>query len=110
MFLINKFSAISRIYALHPYLNEITIRRHLPDEMEIIVTECVAVAVIYSESKYFLTDTKGKLLEEVTAEKGAEYPVVRGVEPVDPKIGENANFRQNEIGRAPCRESVLRSV
>ena len=44
-FFVNKFSAIDSIFASCPYLDEISIRRHLPSKLEIKVTQCIPAAV-----------------------------------------------------------------
>lgn len=86
MFFFNKFSVISQMFERFPYLSEITIRRRLPDTVEITVSDCVPAAVIEAEEKLFLVDDNGKLLEEVkAAPKG--ICVVRGIAPDRPKPG-----------------------
>ena len=47
--LIEKFTVIDRIFDACPYLDTVQMRRRYPDGVEIIVTECVPVAVIEDE-------------------------------------------------------------
>lgn len=96
MFMLNKFAAISRIFAECPYLDEIIMRRRLPDEMEITVTECVPVAAIQVGSAYYVIDTECKLLELTDAQGASQYCLVSGVELTDPEVGKNAVFTQEE--------------
>ena len=96
MFMLNKFAAISRIFAECPYLDEIVMRRRLPAEMEIIITECVPVAAIQTAQGYYIIDTDCKLLELTDANGAAQYCLVTGVELTDPEVGKNANFTQSE--------------
>ncbi len=115
MFLFNKFAAISRIFAQYPYLDEISIRRKLPDVVEIIVTECTPVAVLHSMSsweikpakgdepaeirtadEYYIIDIKGKLLEKIAYEQAAGQRVVEGVDLLAPEVGKYAVFADNQ--------------
>ena len=52
--LFDKFSIIDRIFDACPYLDTVQMRRRYPDRVEIIVTECVAVAVIEDEKTEIL--------------------------------------------------------
>lgn len=96
MFMLNKFAAISRIFAECPYLDEIVMRRRLPDEMEITVTECVPVAAIQVGDSYYVIDTKCKLLELTDAQGASQYCLVTGAELTDPEVGKTAVFTQEE--------------
>lgn len=95
MFFFNKFSAINRMFEKFPYLSEITIRRHLPDTVEITVSDCVPVAAVESEGKIYLIDEKGKVLEE-TASTPEGLCIVRGAALSDPKSGKSAVFAEQE--------------
>ena len=111
MFLFNKFACISRIFAAHPYLDEVVIRRVLPDLVEIAVTECQPIAVLHSFSKfsqknpdsgkepiitekeqYFIIDQKGKLLEEIDKEMALGYLLIEGTSLNTPEVGKYAVF------------------
>ena len=96
MFLMNKFAAISRIFAQCPYLDEIVIRRRLPDEVEIIVTECVPAAAIQSGASYYIIDADGKLLEQTDASGAAGLCIVSGCELDGPELGKMAVFTEAE--------------
>ena len=100
LFFINKFAAQERILADRPYLDEVTIRRRLPDGIEIQATECQPVAALQVGQTYWLMDTKGKLLGEVTAEQAAQYCVVTGMEPEEEKPGIYVTFSDEEKGKA----------
>ncbi|MBQ2690693.1 MAG: FtsQ-type POTRA domain-containing protein [Clostridia bacterium] len=67
MFLFNKFAAQNRIFAACPYIDEIQMKRTLPDRIDIIVTPCQPVAVIHSDGGYFTLDRDGKADKQVAA-------------------------------------------
>ncbi|MBO7275443.1 MAG: FtsQ-type POTRA domain-containing protein [Clostridia bacterium] len=87
MFMFNKFKVIDGIFEQMPYLDEISIRRRLPDTVEIIVSRCTPVAAIEGADGWYLLDAKGKLLENVGAVQPAEYPVIVGAEMDEPTVG-----------------------
>ena len=96
MFMLNKFAAISRIFAACPYLDEIVMRRRLPDEIEITVTECVPAAAIETAEGCYIIDADCKLLELTDKAGAAGYCLVTGVELDEPEVGKTANFTQPE--------------
>lgn len=95
-FLLNKFAAINRIFSACPYLDEIVMHRRLPDEIEIVVTECVPVAVIQNGESYYIIDEKCKLLEETDVTGAQPYCKIVGVALQDPEIGKTAIFSEPE--------------
>jgi len=112
MFLFNKFAAKNRIFAGHPYLDEVSIRRRLPDTVEIHITECQPVAVLHaaivlSEDEegeiqalargYFLIDPGGKLLEQLNTSEGQSLPVVEGTSLLRPEVGKYAVFAEDQM-------------
>lgn len=92
IFFFNKFAAINRIFDQCPYLDEISIRRRLPDRVEIIVTECVPVAAIESGGSYYIVDIGGKLLEKSSLQAVQQYCVIQGAALDQPEVGKHAVF------------------
>jgi len=80
MFRFNKFKVIDGIFEKMPYIDEISIRRRLPDTVEIIVTRCTPVAAIETDSGWYLLDAKGKLLENTGSVQPEGYPVITGAD------------------------------
>ena len=96
MFRFNKFESIDGIFEVMPYIDEISIRRHLPDDVEIIVTKCTAVATLQYEGEWYLIDSKGKLLENKGIFQPQNYPVITGVELKTPKVGKYVEIIDKE--------------
>ena len=94
LFLVNKFNAISRMFKQLPYLDQIMIRRRLPDMLVITVTEAQPVAVIESNQAYWLMDQKGKLLEKKKEDPGTCANIV-GIEPLSPVQGSYLTLKQD---------------
>jgi cell division protein FtsQ len=87
LFLLNKYQIARSILTKLPYVNEVNIRRGLPDILQINVTECAPVASLQSGMDWWVLDTKGKLLEQGDEALGAEYAVVTGLTPILPSVG-----------------------
>lgn len=96
MFRFNKFESIDNIFADMPYIDEISIRRHLPDDVEIIVTKCTAVATFQHGDDWYLIDSKGKILENKGLIKPIGYPSVIGIEFNEPKVGKYVEIIDKE--------------
>ena len=77
MFMINKYDAANKLFAEHPYLDTVRIRRRLPDTLEIIVADCVPVAAVADGDgeEVWIADAKGKLLEKM----GKDSPLCEGL-------------------------------
>ena len=63
---LSKGKIASAIRMQLPYVEAVSIRRKLPDGVEIIIRERVAVASVGSDSGRWLISSQGKLLEEAT--------------------------------------------
>ena len=96
MFQFNKFKAIDGIFEDMPYIDEISIRRHLPDTVEIKVSRCSPAAAIKHKDHWYLMDIKGKLLENAGNIQPEGYPVIEGAEIKEPKVGKYAEFISEE--------------
>ena len=96
MFTINKFKAIDRLFADLVYLDEITIRRKLPNEIQITVTECEPAVALELADGYWLMDRKGKLLENVPLSQTAGIALARGIEVEAPQPGMVIRQDENE--------------
>lgn len=98
---LSKGKIASTIRMQLPYVESVSIRRKLPDSVEITVRERVAVASVGSESGRWLISSQGKLLEEA-----ADQPVlpVVGLLAQSPYAGGNLQVaEENEH----TRENVL---
>ncbi len=96
MFKFNKFKAINGIFDDMPYIDEIMIRRRLPDNVEIIVTKCEPVFTVKSGDEIYLMDIKGKILESISEDRQEGYITVLGMELSDPQVGKYAEFFDEE--------------
>ena len=77
------------------YLDTIEIKRNLPSALEIHVTESSAELVFPYMTGYLLTDSKTKVLEEITDHSGWGLPVVYGADITEEKISEKITVQDN---------------
>ncbi len=98
---LNKIAAINRIFQDRPYLDEVSVRRRLPDTIEIFVTECQPAAALAAEGgQYWLIDRNGKLLELVPAQQTESLCKIIGIDPEQPEAGTYADFLDEEKEKA----------
>ncbi|MEG2118784.1 MAG: FtsQ-type POTRA domain-containing protein, partial [Pseudoflavonifractor sp.] len=60
---LNKQVISKRILSRLPYVDEITMVRHMPDTLAIGITECIPVAAIQAEGAWWILDAGVKILE-----------------------------------------------
>ena len=112
--LFDKISVKNGIYKACPYLDTVQIRRRYPSGIEIIVTECQPVAVLYDEKAeipdpedetktvttgetgWWLMDRNGKLLENITSPQVPELTRIYGVTLVAPETGKSVEILQED--------------
>ncbi len=100
MFLFNKFASINSIFSQCPYIDELVMRRTLPDKVQIIVSECVPIAIIQAEAKWYIMDIKGKLVEEITPTGGEGLIIITGAQIKTAELGKYITFSDEEAGKA----------
>ncbi len=87
LFRMNKFRIIEGMYKQMPYASEITIDRHLPVGIEIIIKECTPYMVAQVGKEYCILDENLKVLEK-TETAPEKLPLIVGVETDSAVVGE----------------------
>lgn len=87
LFGVNKIQATKLILAGLPYVDEVNIRRTLPDGLILNVTECVPTTLVRGGNSWWVTDAGGKLLEETTASAQTGLATVTGIKALLPAPG-----------------------
>lgn len=70
-----------------PYIEDVKIKRVLPEELIIKVTECKPAVTVEREEEYFLFSDKGRMLEEISALPD-DTPRIIGLHTDDMKAGD----------------------
>ena len=104
---ISKSKIASAIRMKLPYVESVSIRRKLPDEVELIVRERVAVASVDSGSGRWLISSQGKILE-----KAGDQPVVtvNGLQALEPYAGGNLQVSEQDAGTLDHVLSLLEAL
>lgn len=103
MFMINKFEVANRILDAYPYIEQIKIRRRLPDTFTFEITERVPAGYVETEGSRWLVDKKGYLLEMLSDEDSVTVPKISGVEVLTPQAGGELVLK-NDAQLEPLRE------
>lgn len=86
LFRMNKFKIIDTLYQKLPYLSEVSIDRHLPVGIEIIVTEAKPYLLVKDGDSFLVLDENLKVLEKTT-EQPADLPVVEDIAILSSNVG-----------------------
>lgn len=87
LLLINKTTASARIMAQLPYVDQVRIGSSFPNAVRIEVVELdTAYAVSAADGTYWLINSAGRVVEEITGKETADYLSIQGfqIEPTEP--------------------------
>ena len=89
LFLLNKYEAARRIADQLPYIDieDIWIRRELPDTLLIDVAECGTPLAVVQDGSAWLVSARGKIVEQLPAAQAGDYAVIDGCELLAPSVG-----------------------
>ena len=78
LFLLNKYEAARSIAEQLPYIDieDIRIRRELPDTLLIDVAECGTPLAVIQDGSAWLLSPKGKIVEQLPASQAGDYAVI----------------------------------
>ena len=88
LFFFDRFAAISRVFAKLPYVEEVSVTRHLPDKVVVTVQECRALAYIAVGDENWTIDRSCKILGKATDSELGSLIRIDGVDPGTLLIGE----------------------
>lgn len=89
LFLLNKYEAARNIADALPYIDieDIWIRRDLPDTLLIDVKECGTVLAAVRNGSAWLVSPRGKIVEQLPAAQAGDYGRISGCELLAPSVG-----------------------
>ena len=108
MFMVNKFEVANRILETYPYIEQIKIRRRLPDTFTFEITERTPAAYIECDGSLWLIDKKGYLLEAVSELGDLKIPKISGAMVLNPNAGDELVL-ENAEQLVPLKE-LLSSI
>ena len=97
LFLFNKFEVIRKLKAEYPYLEDVEIRRRLPDAFVITVTERQPMAYLDAGESRWLVDKHGYLLEALPSGTAVPYAqIISDQEVHEPVSGTRIQWEKSE--------------
>ncbi len=110
LFFVNRFTAVSKIFAKLPYIEEASVTRSLPNKIVIEVSESSAVAFLTVENKLWIINSGCKLLG--MAESGEEKGLIRvdGLTPINPSAGEGVAAGETEKSKIAYLSAILGEI
>ena len=89
LYLLNKYEAAQNIADQLPYIDieDIWIRRNLPDTLLIDVAECRTPLAVVQDGSAWLVSPKGKIVDQLPASQAGDYGEIDGLELLSPSVG-----------------------
>lgn len=87
LFLLPRFQIGRDICTLLPYIDEVSVAQVFPDGVEITVSECVPSLLVLGDSKWWVVDAKGKILDSVSWSERPDLMQVSGLTALEPSVG-----------------------
>ena len=110
LFFINRFAAMSRINAKLPYVESAVINMHLPNRLQIVITESVAAAYVTAEDGIWAIDRSCKLLSRVNADELNGLIRIEGLTPIAPEIGETIAPGEADSPKVAYLSEILHQI
>ena len=102
LLLVNKSSVASKIIAQLPYVNQIRIGISMPDTVRVEIEELdTAYMVTADDGTYWLMNSQGRVVEEVTAKDSSNYLMVSGFQIEAPEPGDTISASKKETPVQP---------
>ncbi len=108
MFLVNKFEVAEKLLSEYPYIEQIKIRRRLPDTFLFEITERVAAAYVVSDGNCWLIDNNAHILERIAPDAEIKVPKISGCEVMTPFAGSPLVLKNED--QLPVLREVLTSL
>ena len=107
LFFINRFSVVSRIVALLPYVESVEITRYLPNKVVITISESQALACVSYEGEPWVIDRSCRMLTQASAANAASLIEVRGITPLTAEVGEVFETGPDDTGKLEYLCAIL---
>lgn len=106
----NRFRAVSRIFARLPYVESVSVSRKLPNRSVIEIKESIPIAYVSIDGQDWVIGRNSKILSQATKDDAKKLINVIGVSPVDPTIGEKMKVNDSDKGRVEFLCDVLNQI
>ncbi len=110
LFFLNRISAVSRMMARLPYIQEATVSRVLPDRVVISVKESNAIATVQSETSAWMIDRNCKMMTAVTESEAMGLIPVKGLTAVLPNVGDPIQPKDGDQEKVAYLSEILLEI
>ena len=87
MYMLNKFEVQRQLREALPYIEDVRIRRVLPDKLVITVTECSHVYAVTQEDVAWVFSSSGRIVDRMESYEARYLPQVDGCQLLAPALG-----------------------
>ena len=107
LFFFDRFAAVSRVFAKLPYVEEVSVSRHLPNRIDITISESKAMAYLRVGDEEWTMDHKCKILGKVAEGEEETLIAIQGISPGTLLIGEILTTETGETETVSFLTEVL---
>lgn len=106
----NRFRAVSRIFARLPYVESVSVIRKLPNRSVIEIKESIPIAYVTIEGQEWVIGRNSKILSQAKKEDLKNLINVIGVSPIEPTIGEKMKVDDSDKEKVQVLCDVLYQI
>ena len=107
LFFINRFRVVSGIFARLPYIEDVSIKRYLPNKVVLTVSECVALACVTVEGEAWVIDRGCRILTKASQAERESLMEIRGVTPLTTETGKVFETGDEDAGKVEYLCEIL---
>ena len=110
LFLFSKRAVEEAVLENCGFADTVTVKRRLPDVIEINVRESKLLACVECEGVYYILDRKCEILSKTDAYGAAGHILISGVQPLAPKVGEQLTLGEAERSKEDYLADVMEQM
>ena len=112
MYLLNKFEVQRQLREALPYIEDVQIRRILPDQLSITITECSHVYAVTQEGVAWVFSSSGRIVDRMEGYEARYLPQVDGCQLLAPALGTKIQtaFEEERDTRQESLLNLLKAV
>lgn len=110
LFLVNRFTATSKIFSRLPYVEDVTIKRYLPNRLVLEIYEGAALSYLNIDNELWMMSRSCKLLGTATVTEASGLIRVTGLTGHSPVTGERLKADEAEQSRVDFLAAILNEI
>ncbi len=110
LFFINRFRVVSRIFARLPYIEDVEIKRYLPNKVVLSVSECMSLGYVTVGGEAWVVDRSCRILTKATDMERQTLIEIRGITPQTTEIGKVFETGSDDAGKLEYLCDILDQI